>query len=551
MLHRSHSLQEPMNAFYEHHTHNIGFDYRCFDRILLHAAIQPFQQEQRAVGFFWTYRQIYPVSRQVLRDIATQYHNWAKNHSQKWGVPIQEDPPGRRDDFVERYFRRAQPDQVVAIIKAREPATILTAIGKDDRWHLELKRRWVEQYNFYVQDSRWGQLFVRVCPYFPFSARVCLNQHYWLALRLQERDIRFQQCANAFGQCADPGALQKLADSLAANDLITCAQKWLTRFTPFFTAEERKHAGVQHRLFFAPVEYCDNLIFRRRAAVETLEQRLLDANRTIGQPNKLTLIFGRRITRHHGDKLQTVIEDLNLPHPVIRSHYRKGFLKQYVRDRFLLRTETETATNNISTDYGIGKAVENLPPLQKRLDGIIDRYLEVQQDILETFVDREELRQLTQPTVLPNGRRIPGLKLDQPRQLALLHSLVRFCYLAAEGTFTTRDLYPQTLQALHITPEQYKLAALRYDLWKLRAKGLVEKIPHSRRYRLLPHGYQICLVFLKLYEKIYAPLTAGILQPFAADQSIPKEKITALDRRYTAVIEALDNLVQAVGLKAA
>jgi hypothetical protein len=40
---------------------------------------------------------------------------------------------------------------------------------------------------------------------------------------------------------------------------------------------------------------------------------------------------------------------------VIRSHYRKGFVKQYVRDRFLLRTEP--ATNNIYTDYGIGKAV--------------------------------------------------------------------------------------------------------------------------------------------------------------------------------------------------
>ena len=76
------------------------------------------------MGFFWSYRQIYPVSRQVLRDIATQYHNRAKNRSQKWVVPIQEDPPGGRDDFVERYFRRAQPDQVVAIIKAREPATL-------------------------------------------------------------------------------------------------------------------------------------------------------------------------------------------------------------------------------------------------------------------------------------------------------------------------------------------------------------------------------------------------------------------------------------------
>src|SRR2546430_11900835 len=56
-----------------------------------------------------------------------------------------------------------------------------------------------------------------------------------------------------------------------------------------------------------------------------------------------------------------------------------------------------------------------------------------------------------------------GLKLDQPRQLALMHSLVRFCYLAAEGTFTTRDLYPQTLQALQVTPEEYKLGSLRSE----------------------------------------------------------------------------------------
>jgi hypothetical protein len=34
------------------------------------------------------------------------------------------------------------------------------------------------------------------------------------------------------------------------------------------------------------------------------------------------------------------------------------------------------------------------------------------------------------------------------------------------------------------------------------------------------------------YEKIYAPLAAGILRPFAADQDIPQEKTTTLDRRY-------------------
>jgi hypothetical protein len=68
------------------------------------------------------------------------------------------------------------------------------------------------------------------------------------------------------------------------------------------------------------------------------------------------------------------------------------------------------------------------------------------------------------PKLLPNGRRIPGLK--------------------ASST---------------VGPH--------YDLWELRAKGLVEKIPHSRRYRL---------------------------------------KITALDSRYAAVIQALGDLVDTV-----
>jgi hypothetical protein len=51
-----------MNAFYEHHRDSIRWGYRCFDRILLNGLIQPFQQPERVVGFFNTYRQLYPVS---------------------------------------------------------------------------------------------------------------------------------------------------------------------------------------------------------------------------------------------------------------------------------------------------------------------------------------------------------------------------------------------------------------------------------------------------------------------------------------------------------
>jgi hypothetical protein len=177
-----------------------------------------------------------------------------------------------------------------------------------------------------------------------------------------------------------------------------------------------------------------------------------------------------------------------------------------VRDHLILRTEA--ATSNV-TDYGVNKAVEHLPALRDKLAAINDNYLDIQQDILETFVDRGQLQELAKPALTASGKRIPGLKLDNPRQLALMHALVRFAQIAAPGTFSTGEIHPHVVAALGSASERYSLASLRYDLSKLRAKGLVEKLPRSRRYRLPAKGYSICLIFLKLFDRLCAPLAAG------------------------------------------
>ena len=102
--------------------------------------IQPFQQPERVVGFFNTCRQLYPVTRQTLRGIADQFQYWLKNWSDGRRIPVLDAPPGRRDDFVDPYFCRAKPDSVVVILKAREPARIMTAIGDrtPNRRHLQI-----------------------------------------------------------------------------------------------------------------------------------------------------------------------------------------------------------------------------------------------------------------------------------------------------------------------------------------------------------------------------------------------------------------------------
>ena len=170
----------------------------------------------------------------------------------------------------------------------------------------------------------------------------------------------------------------------------------------------------------------------------------------------------------------------------------------------------------------------------------------MQQDIIETFIDRGQLGKLAQPTITAAGRRIPGLKLDNPRQLALMHALVRFSHIAAANSFTTAELYPPVLAALGSGADRYTLASLRSDL-----SNLVEKLPHPRRYRLLPNGYSIGLVFLTLFERLYAPLTAGLLSPVRADAKLPNQRRSPLDRLYQRIVDDLDALIHAVGLKAA
>jgi len=43
------------------------------------------------IGLFNTYRQHYPVSRDVLRDIANQFQNWVVNRSQEWDAGLHEE----------------------------------------------------------------------------------------------------------------------------------------------------------------------------------------------------------------------------------------------------------------------------------------------------------------------------------------------------------------------------------------------------------------------------------------------------------------------------
>jgi len=95
------TLEETMNAFYQHHKDTVAFPLSLLRSPRLNATIQPFQQPERVMRFFGSYRQLYPVSRKVLRDMASHYHHGVQHASRNWGALILEAlEEERRDQFL-------------------------------------------------------------------------------------------------------------------------------------------------------------------------------------------------------------------------------------------------------------------------------------------------------------------------------------------------------------------------------------------------------------------------------------------------------------------
>jgi hypothetical protein len=163
-----------MNSFQRHHQHAIQFSYACFDRIILNGYILPFQHTECGGTIHWflrTYRQAPRMSRAYFAQIAADYHGWVDRFAEQAGIAIVEPPKGaRREDLVAPYFQTLGSRPGVAVIlKAREPERIAWYFAKINQ--VAVQRRFVNLYYFYLNDAHCGHMFLRICPYFPFTDR--------------------------------------------------------------------------------------------------------------------------------------------------------------------------------------------------------------------------------------------------------------------------------------------------------------------------------------------------------------------------------------------
>ncbi len=536
----------------------VQFAYTCWDRIVLHGYLERLQRPENLIYFFHDVVGIACIEPTVLQQRTNAYKAWVRRVTDEWDIPVLQAPPApprgeRKEHFVVPFYRRLKGGEGIAcVLTSMEQGRTFVSYtprfrppsGDANYRFIKACRKQFLHYYWYALDPVMGPMSVRVATYFPFNVTCYFNGHSFVAQELTRAGIRFRKVDNAFLAVEDVAALQAASDRLSPAILQRRCAYWVRRLVPTFSSTEREALQPGYRYSMAQMELATDILFKRSAPLKALFQRACELGVLVGGAERTTQLFGRRIDRRYQGKLQTVLDQREAGHPVLRWYYQTSFAKNYTRgDRrgdCILRAET---CSNDTHHFGVGRRLDNMPLLHEKLAATNERTLALQAELLASTVDTGQLAALAKPTIVGH-RRIPGLKLHDDRVIRLLETLLHPGAFATD--WTTRELHTRILARHHLADRDYQLSQLRYDLAKLRAKGMVERLGRTRRYRLTPPGAKIGVLLVKLRARLLGPL-ATLATASSAHRPLPHHN--AVDAAFGEVDTALDHLCAALGLQ--
>jgi hypothetical protein len=532
---------------------HVVFEIESIDRMYLNVYQPRLQYAGGVAAFFVGHRGYKYASSALMKPITEAFVANIRHYIDANDLDLVHFGKGEsKDDIAHRYLAEATAthgadwEGVLFVGRAQEKASVFgtqkrrnPVTGADYVW-LARTTVQVNYFYFYCVDDDFGPFFIKFCTYFPYNAKLCINGNEWAKRQATKAGIGFEPMDNAFAAVDDVPALQAICDDLGEQQIHALLGKWLDKLPYPFTDEDTT-ADYRYNISIIQAEFSLTQMLDRPVTGRIFLEQLIRDNLDIGRPDQVSLIFARRI--HTGRKRRTpgtfrtrVIT--NHVTPTLRVEYKKSKIKQYHKEGRALRTETVI---NDPGDFHIGKRLSNLPALRQVGFTANRRLLDVQRISHDPADGAAALAAITDPIVTDTGTRIPGLRFTDKRAQALLTALCVFRILP--NGFTNRDLRTHLAPLLGKHLEDITSGQTSYDLRRLRAHGLIARIPRTHRYQVTDPGLRHALFLTRLHNRF---LRTGLAELTDPDPPAPS-RLRAADRAYTT---ALNTLTQQAGLAA-
>ncbi len=450
---------------------HVTLEVECVDRLYLNGYVPALATGPGMTGFLREHLGKPIPSPAVLGQITTRFREAVKGFAESHEIPwVEFRSKQRKDELANRLRReRGVRDGVVFIGVAQEKTKAFQGKPRPEKgagwfdWTRD-KDVYVNHYYFYVDDEEFGPAFLKVCSYAPWSLKLCLNGHEWAKRQLERRGIAYEALDNGFLSCADPEALQTICDELARR---RSKPSWLAGSNGCRCPCRRRTArpGTTGSSRSGRWRSASLEVFDRPARGREFFEQVLRENLDLGRPDRVQLVFDRRVTRRTPGTFRTRVVEQGVS-PSLHIEYKSFDLKQYFKEGRALRTE---GTFRNPKDFDVNKGLANFGYLQQIGRHINRRLLEVERVSQTGGLSAGSIQRVVQPTVTDDGHKAPGLRFGDPRVMALMLGLSLFLHLI--HGFRNQDLRRNVCQLLGPTEPAYTSAQASYDLRSLDARA--------------------------------------------------------------------------------
>jgi hypothetical protein len=510
--HQEPKEEQPMETLMHIFAPMIVFVYHCFDRIVINGYISMLSRPENVVYFFQNVLAQSCITKEVLGSRTKHYNHWVEAYAQNHDIPMEwAEKNVRKEDYVRpklKAMKRENRFGVYFILKSMEQGSTFRSAEpkyptKDRNYRLIKKTRSrFTHYYFFIRDEILGPVSIRVASYLPFQTTCYLNGHSFIEQELLRSGIPYRKDDNAFVSVQDISALQDAADRLSPKIIRERIEYWTLIVGPKFSKREQQAMNLRRFYAISQIEYCHNFIFRRNFPIRKLFERSCELGFFSMTADKLSNIFGWRITHRFRGKLQTVLERIEQAHHTFRAYFKNSYVKQYEKLRTFLRMEV---CSNHLPDLRIKKSVDNLDAVRRCSIQILDRFATIQARSLNAHFDFPLLQKLSLPVTCKNTC-IAGIKIHNTRMIRLME-VVMHAGMSLNGwsSRTIHDLVVEAYQLPH-----YSLNQLRYDLRKMKAHDLIQRNGKQYSYILTEKGVKVATMFVLFHKRLCGPLANSL-----------------------------------------
>jgi hypothetical protein len=362
---------------------------------------------------------------------------------------------------------------------------------------------------YYFVDRELGLMHVRLQTWAPFTCQVYANGHDYVARQLCKKGIGFEQSDNAFVKLADVAAAQRAANRFAKLPWPKILERYARQVNPLLHAELK---GLSHYWVIDQAEYATDLCFASKHALAGLFERLLAFALLTFSAKKIFCFLGRKWHDNFNGEVHTRYRSVREPGACVKHFMKRNWLKMYDKLGLLLRVETvinqpgefkvfrDCRHRDGTTSLGwfaMCKGVGNLHHYQSHAFACNHRYLDALAAVDDPTPGYDQLKNLTERQ-RSRGRSYAGFNPARQEEARLFAAVLAGDHIA-QG-FRNKDIRTALYHRVAPHPQRHSAAVGRL-LKRLHVRGLVAKVPHTRRWRVTDKGRRLLTDSLQTYRR--------------------------------------------------